>query len=41
MNDASETVVLALGTPEGLAQFQVAESKKWGEVIRAAGIEAQ
>ncbi|HNE59496.1 MAG: tripartite tricarboxylate transporter substrate binding protein [Rubrivivax sp.] len=33
--------VLALGTPEGLAQFQAAESKKWGEVIRAAGIEAQ
>ena len=33
--------VLALGTPEGLAQFPAAESKKWGEVIRAAGIEAQ
>ena len=32
---------VALSTPEGLAQFQAAESKKWGEVIRAAGIEPQ
>ena len=28
-------------TPEGLAKFQATESKKWGEVIRAAGIEQQ
>ena len=41
MNDASEEGVLALSTPEGLAQFQAAESKNWGEVIRAAGIEAR
>ena len=32
---------VALSTPEGLAQFQAAESKKWGAVIRAAGIEPQ
>lgn len=32
---------VALSTPEGLARFQAAESKKWGEVIRAAGIEPQ
>ncbi len=32
---------VALSTPEGLAQFQATESKKWGEVIRAAGIEPQ
>lgn len=32
---------LALGTPEDLARFQVAESAKWGRIIRAAGIEAE
>ena len=32
---------LTSSTPEGLAKFQAAESKKWGEVIRAAGIEQQ
>jgi tripartite-type tricarboxylate transporter receptor subunit TctC len=28
-------------TPEGLAQFQAAESQKWGQVIRAAGIQPE
>jgi tripartite-type tricarboxylate transporter receptor subunit TctC len=28
-------------TPEGLAQFQTAESQKWGQVIRAAGIQPE
>jgi len=28
-------------TPDGLAKFQEAESKKWGRVIRAAGIEPE
>lgn len=32
---------LALSTPEGLTQFQAEDSKKWGKVIRAAGIEPQ
>ena len=31
----------ATGTPEALAQFQAAESQKWGRVIRAAGIEPE
>jgi tripartite-type tricarboxylate transporter receptor subunit TctC len=31
----------ATSTPEGLAQFQAAESQKWGRIIRAAGIEAE
>ena len=39
MNQTSGT--LTSSTPEGLAKFQAAESKKWGEVIRAAGIEKQ
>lgn len=29
---------LALSTPEGLARFQAAESRKWGQIIGAAGI---
>lgn len=32
---------IALSTPDGLAKFQATESKKWGDVIRAAGIELQ
>ena len=28
-------------TPEGLAQFQRAESEKWSRVIKAAGIEPE
>jgi tripartite-type tricarboxylate transporter receptor subunit TctC len=28
-------------TPEGLAQFQKAETEKWGKVIKAAGIEPE
>ena len=32
---------LTSSTPEGLAKLQATESKKWGEVIRAAGIEQQ
>ncbi|TSH90758.1 tripartite tricarboxylate transporter substrate binding protein [Verticiella sediminum] len=28
-------------TPQGLAEFQAEESRKWGEVIRAAGIEPE
>jgi len=28
-------------TPEELAKFQIAESSKWGKVIKAAGIEAE
>jgi Uncharacterized protein conserved in bacteria len=32
---------VALTTPEGLGQFQAAESKKWQQVIRAAGIQPQ
>ena len=39
MNQTSSA--LTPGTPEGLAKFQAAESKKWGDVIRAAGIEVQ
>ena len=31
----------ALSTPEQLAQFQAAESGKWGRVIKAAGIEPE
>ncbi|WP_020652595.1 Bug family tripartite tricarboxylate transporter substrate binding protein [Massilia niastensis] len=30
-----------LTSPEGLAAFQQAESKKWGEIIRKAGIEKE
>ena len=33
--------VVALGTPEDLGRFQIAESKKWGEIIRAAGIQPE
>ncbi len=40
-NLARTSGVVELSTPEGLAQFQAAESKKWGAVIRAAGIEPQ
>jgi len=29
---------VATTTPEGLAQFQAAESQKWGRIIKAAGI---
>ncbi|MFO1293042.1 MAG: tripartite tricarboxylate transporter substrate binding protein [Rubrivivax sp.] len=32
---------VALSSPEGLAQFQAAEMKKWAQVIQAAGIEPQ
>lgn len=32
---------VATTTPEGLAKFQAAESLKWGQVIHAAGIEAE
>ncbi len=32
---------VSLSTPEGLAQFQAADSKKWGQVIRAAGIKSE
>jgi tripartite-type tricarboxylate transporter receptor subunit TctC len=28
-------------TPEGLAKFQAGESKKWGQVVKAAGIEPE
>jgi len=35
---SSETVT---STPDGLARFQAAESQKWGQVIRAAGIEPE
>ncbi|MBS0425921.1 MAG: tripartite tricarboxylate transporter substrate binding protein [Proteobacteria bacterium] len=28
-------------TPEGMAQFQTAESQKWGRIVKAAGIEAE
>lgn len=31
----------ALSTPEGLKHFQAAESNKWGQVIRAAGIQPE
>ena len=30
-----------LSTPEGLASFQADESRKWGQVIRAAGIQPE
>ncbi|MGB3070647.1 MAG: tripartite tricarboxylate transporter substrate binding protein [Ottowia sp.] len=30
-----------VSTPDGLAKFQAEESKKWGEVIRAAGIQPE
>ncbi|PPE71112.1 tripartite tricarboxylate transporter substrate binding protein [Caldimonas thermodepolymerans] len=29
------------GTPEELAQFQAAETRKWGEIIKAAGIQPE
>ena len=32
---------LTSSTPDGLARFQAAESKKWGDVIRAAGIKPE
>lgn len=32
---------LAVTTPQGLADFQAAESKKWGQVIQAAGIQPE
>ena len=32
---------VSLSTPEGLAKFQAADSKKWGQVIRAAGIKPE
>ena len=35
------SVELFLSTPEGLAKHQAAESKKWGQVIRAAGLQAE
>ncbi|MGV0958291.1 MAG: Bug family tripartite tricarboxylate transporter substrate binding protein [Limnohabitans sp.] len=38
---AKSSGMLALSTPEGLAQFQAEDSKKWGTVIRAAGIVPQ
>ncbi len=38
---AKSSGVLALSTPEGLAQFQAEDAKKWGAVIRAAGIVPQ
>ena len=28
-------------TPDGLAQFQSAETRKWGEIIKAAGIQPE
>ena len=28
-------------TPEELAAFQLAETKKWGDIIRKAGIQAE
>ena len=28
-------------TPDGLAMFQAAETRKWGQIIKAAGIEAE
>ncbi|AOF85728.1 tripartite tricarboxylate transporter receptor family protein [Hydrogenophaga sp. RAC07] len=28
-------------TPDGLAKFQAAETRKWGEIIKAAGIQAE
>ncbi len=28
-------------TPDGLTQFQAAETRKWGQIIKAAGIEAE
>lgn len=28
-------------TPDGLAQFQAAETRKWGQIIKAAGIEPE
>ncbi len=34
-------VELFLSTPDGLAKHQAAESRKWGEVIRAAGLQAE
>jgi tripartite-type tricarboxylate transporter receptor subunit TctC len=32
---------IATSTPEGLAKFQAAESRKWGQIIKAAGIEPE
>jgi tripartite-type tricarboxylate transporter receptor subunit TctC len=34
-------VELFQSTPEGLGKHQATESKKWGEVIRAAGLQAE
>ena len=35
------SVELFLSSPEGLAKHQAAESKKWGKVIREAGLQAE
>jgi tripartite-type tricarboxylate transporter receptor subunit TctC len=32
---------VALSTPEGLAKFQETQFKKWGKIIREAGIQPE
>ena len=38
---AAQNVTLALGTPEDFAAHIAAETKRWGDVIRAAGIKME
>src|SRR6218665_694748 len=38
---ASTSGEVVTSTPEGLAAFQAAESRKWGQVLRAAGIQPE
>jgi tripartite-type tricarboxylate transporter receptor subunit TctC len=38
---ATSGTAIFLTSPEGLSAFQLAESKKWGEIIRKAGIEKE
>lgn len=38
VKSSGETV---LSTPQGFGEFQAAESKKWGQVVRAAGIQPE
>jgi tripartite-type tricarboxylate transporter receptor subunit TctC len=37
----STGVEAAVSSPEELAKFQVAESQKWGKIVKAAGIQAE
>jgi tripartite-type tricarboxylate transporter receptor subunit TctC len=38
---AAQNLTLPLGTPEDFAAHIAAETKRWGDVIRAAGIKME